>query len=163
MDTHLLFLSHTVGTETMQEYVHALGTSLLIGEIRAGDISVFIHLFQQSTFYAEVIFYHICHFQFPFSEGRGLAPSPDYLLLVKSEHLGEPVNTLASFEVERETPTSVHIAHNLGFLDEPHTDRVHEKCKLGFARSSQRVAGERGFDLARDTAHFEVVARAERL
>ena len=103
------------------------------------------------------------HFNSPFSEGRGLAPSPDCLFLVKSEHLGEPVNPLASFEVERETPASVHIAHDLGFLDKPHTDRVHEERKLGFARSSQRVAGERGFYLARDTAHFEVVARAERL
>ena len=163
MNAHLRFLSHTVSTDAMQEYIHALGTSLLIGEIRAGDISVFIHLFQQSTFYAEVIFYHICHFQFPFSEGRGLAPSPDYLLLVKSEPLGEPINPLASFEVERETPTSVHIAHNLGFLDKPHTNGVDQQCKLGFTRSSQRVTGERGFDLARNTAHLEVIAGAERL
>ena len=70
MDTHLLFLSHTVGTEAMQEYVHALGTSLLIGEVRAGGIAVFIHLFQQSAFYTGVIFYYICHFQFPFFRGE---------------------------------------------------------------------------------------------
>ena len=70
MDTHLLFLSHAVGTETVQEYVHALGTSLFIGKTRTSNITVFIHLFQQSTFYAEVIFYHICHFQFPFSRGE---------------------------------------------------------------------------------------------
>ena len=103
------------------------------------------------------------HSNSPFSEGRGLAPSPDSLLLVKSEPLGEPVDPLASFEVERETPTSVHIAHNLGFFNEPDTDRVHEERKLGFARSSKRVAGERGFDFTRDTAHLEVIARAERL
>ena len=103
------------------------------------------------------------HFNSPFSEGRGLAPSPDYLLLVKSEHLGEPVDSLASFEVERETPTSVYIAHDLGFLDEPHTDRIHEERKLSFARSSKRVAGERSLDFARDTAHLEIIARAERL
>ena len=70
MDTHLLFPSHAVGTEAMQEYVHALGTSLLIGEVRTGNVAVFIHLFQQSAFYAEVIFYHICHFQFPFFRGE---------------------------------------------------------------------------------------------
>ena len=163
MDTHLLFLSHAVGTETVQEYVHALGTSLFIGKTRTSNITVFIYLFQQSTFYAEVIFYHICHFQFLFSVGRGLAPSPDYLLLVKSEPLGEPINPLAGFEVERETPASVHTAHNLAFLDEPYTDRVHEERKLGFTRSSKRIAGERSLDLARDTAHLEVIARAERL
>ena len=103
------------------------------------------------------------HFNSPFPVGRGLSPSPDCLLLVKSEHLGEPVNPLASLEVERETPASVHIAHNLGFLDKPHTDRVHEERKLGFTRSSKRVAGERSLDLARDTAHLEVIASAERL
>ena len=163
MDTHLLFLSHAVGTETVQEYVHALGTSLFIGKTRTSNITVFIHLFQQSTFYAEIIFYHICHFQFPFSEGRGLAPSPDYLFLVKSEHLGEPVNSLASFEVERKSTARIDVIHNLGFLDKPHTNGIDQQRKLGFTRSSKRVAGERGFYLARDTAHFEVVARAERL
>ena len=103
------------------------------------------------------------HFNSPFSVGRGLAPSPDCLFFIKSEPLGEPVNPLASFKIERETPASVHTAHNFGFLDKPHTDRVYEERELGFTRSSQRVTGERGFDFARDTAHLEVVARAERL
>ena len=103
------------------------------------------------------------HFNSSFPGGRGLAPSPDCLFLIKSEPLGEPVNSLASFEIERKTSASVHIAHDLGFLDEPHTDRVHEERKLGFTRSSKRIAGERSLDLARDTAHFEVIARAERL
>ena len=77
MDTHLLFLSHAVGTETVQEYVHALGTSLFIGKTRTSNITVFIHLFQQSTFYAEVIFYHISHFSIPlFPRGEGLRPLP---------------------------------------------------------------------------------------
>ena len=62
MDTHLLFLSHAVGTETVQEYVHALGTSLFIGKTRTSNITVFIHLFQQSALYAQVIFHHISHF-----------------------------------------------------------------------------------------------------
>ena len=102
-------------------------------------------------------------FQFLFPEGRGLSPSPACLFLVKSEHLGEPVNPLASFEVERETPASVHIAHNLGFLDKSYTNGVDQQRKLGFTRSSKCVAGERSLDLARNTAHLEVVARAERL
>ena len=162
MDTHLLFLSHAVGTETVQEYVHALSTSLFIGKTRTSNITVFIHLFQQSTFYAEVIFYHICHFQFPFFRGRGLAPSPDSLLLVKSEHLGEPADSLASFEVERKSTARIDVVHDLGFLDKPDTNGVDQQRKLGFTRSSQRVAGERSLDFARDTAHFEVIARAER-
>ena len=113
MDTHLLFLSHAISTETMQEYVHALGTSLLIGEIRAGNIAIFIHLFQQSTFYAEVIFYHICHSQFPFFRGeRVLALSPIWLLRLESEPLSEPFDRLATGHVMRKSAILVYVAHD---------------------------------------------------
>ena len=125
MDTHLLFLSHAFGTETVQEYVHALGTSLFIGKTRTSNITVFIHLFQQSTFYAEVIFYHICHFQFLFSEGRGLAPSPDSLLRFKAEPLRKPFDRLATRYVMREPAVFIDVAHNIGFFDGPDADRVY--------------------------------------
>ena len=57
-----LTLSYTVGAEAMQEHSHPLGASLLVSKARTGDIAVFIHLFQQSALYAQVIFHHISHF-----------------------------------------------------------------------------------------------------
>ena len=126
MDTHLLFLSHAVGTETVQEYVHALGTSLFIGKTRTSNITVFIHLFQQSTFYAEVIFYHISHFSIPlFSVGRGLAPSPDSLLHFKAEPLRKPFDRFSARHVVREPTVLIDVAHNIGFFDGPDSNRVY--------------------------------------
>ena len=62
-----LTLSYTVGAEAMQEHSHSFGASLFVSKARAGDIAVFIHLFQQGALYAQVIFHHISHFQIPLS------------------------------------------------------------------------------------------------
>ena len=126
MDTHLLFLSHAVGTETVQEYVHALGTSLFIGKTRTSNITVFIHLFQQGALYTQVIFHHISHFSIPlFSEGRGLAPSPDSLLHFKAEPLRKPFDRFTARHVMRKSTVFIDVVHNLGFFDSPDTDRVY--------------------------------------
>lgn len=117
IDTHLLFLFHAIGTETMQEYVHALGTSLLIGETRAGDIAIFVHLFQQGTFYAQVIFLHISHFILPFSFWwSGLFARSVPLLHLNTEPLSQPLYRGAAGLVMRESTVFVDVAHNIGFF-----------------------------------------------
>ena len=84
-------------------------------------------------------------------------------LITQSQPVSQPVDTLASSQVERESAARVHVVHDLGFLDKPHTNGVDQQRKLSFTRRCKRVAGERGLDLARDTAHLEVVAVAESL
>lgn len=84
-------------------------------------------------------------------------------LITQSQPVSQPVNTLASSQVERKSAARVHVAHDLGFLEKPHANGVDQQRKLGFARRCKRIAGERSLDFARDTAHFEVVAVAESL
>ena len=112
-----LTLSYTVGAEAMQEYSHSLGTSLFIGETRAGDIAVFIHLFQQGALYAQVIFHHISHFQIPFFflMERAFARSVP-LLHFDTEPLSEPFYGSAAGLVMRESTVFVDVAHNIGFF-----------------------------------------------
>ena len=83
-------------------------------------------------------------------------------LITQSQPLGQPVDTLASSQVERKSAARIDVVHDLSFLDKPHANSVDQQRKLSFTRRCKRVAGERSLDLARDTAHFEVVAIAER-
>lgn len=112
----LFILSYTVGAEAMQEHSHSLSASLFISKARAGDIAVFIQLFQQGALYAQVIFHHISHFQIPlFSGERAFARSVP-LLHLDTEPLSKPFYRRATGLVVGESTVFIDVAHNIGFF-----------------------------------------------